>query len=232
MKTTISLTLITMAAALLPGSSLELQRGGPVWRIVTCHFTHFTYEQLAWDALAFLVLGIACARRHRGAFQVTLLASILIVPIAVLAFAPNVSTYRGLSGIDSALFALLLTTESRRSWIVTLCAAGFAMKLIFEMTTGAMVFVSSDGAFEAVPVAHLAGAIIGWNAGVLAGWLGAVSAPNCTAAGRRRASRRDAGVPIRRPQCFTARCLGGTGELTVTVTEASVLPAAFVAVRW
>jgi rhomboid family GlyGly-CTERM serine protease len=160
MKTTISLTLLAVAAALLPGSSLELQRGGPVWRIVTCHFTHFTYEQLAWDALVFLVLGIACARRNRGAFQATLLASILVVPIAVLTFAPEVTTYRGLSGIDSALFALLLTMEWRRSWLVALCAAGFAMKLIFEMTTGATVFVSG-AAFAVVPVAHLAGAVVG-----------------------------------------------------------------------
>jgi rhomboid family GlyGly-CTERM serine protease len=161
MKTTISLTLLTLAGALIPGTSLELQRGGPAWRIVTCHFTHFTYEQLAWDTLAFLVLGIACARRNRGAFQATLLASVLIVPIAVLAFAPNVATYRGLSGIDSALFALLLIMESRRSWIVAMCAIGFAMKLIFEMTTGATLFVPSSGRFEVVPVAHLAGAAVG-----------------------------------------------------------------------
>src|SRR5260370_24599011 len=112
MKTPISLTLLTLAAALIPGSSLELQRGGAVWRIATCHFTHFTYEQLAWDALVFLVLGIACARRNRGAFQATLLASILLVPIAVLAFTPNVTTYPGLSAIDSGLFALLLKMES------------------------------------------------------------------------------------------------------------------------
>ena len=83
MKTTISLTILTIAAALLPGSSLELQRGGAMWRIVTCHFTHFTYEQFAWDALVFLLLGLACARRDRGAFQATLLASVVIVPIAV-----------------------------------------------------------------------------------------------------------------------------------------------------
>ena len=161
MKTAISLTLLALAAAFLPGSSLELQRGGAAWRIVTCHFTHFTYEQLAWDALVFLILGIACARRNRGAFQATLLASIVVVPIAVLMFAPNVATYRGLSGIDCALFGLLLTMESRRSWIVALCAIGFAMKLIFEMTTGATIFVSNGGAFEAVPVAHLAGAVVG-----------------------------------------------------------------------
>jgi rhomboid family GlyGly-CTERM serine protease len=168
MKITISLALLTVAAAFVPGSSLELRRGGAVWRIVTCHFTHFTYEQLAWDVLVFLLLGLACARRDRGAFQATLLASIVIVPIAVLAFAPEVMTYRGLSGIDSALFALLLTMEWRRSWIVALCAVAFAMKVLFEMRTGATVFVSSNAAFAPVPTAHLAGAAAGWAAGIIA----------------------------------------------------------------
>lgn len=159
MKTAISLTLLAIAAALLPGSWLELQRGGAVWRIATCHFTHFTYEQLAWDALVFLLLGILCARENHGAFRATLLASVVIVPIAVLAFS-NVTTYRGLSGIDSALFGLLLVTEWRRSRIVALCGAAFAAKMIFEMKTGATIFVHSD-AFVAVPVAHIAGALVG-----------------------------------------------------------------------
>ena len=168
MKTTISLTLLTVAAALIPGSLLELQRGGAVWRIVTCHFTHFTYEQLAWDALVFLLLGLACARRDRGTFRATLLASIVVIPIAVLAFAPGVTSYRGLSGIDSALFAALLTMEWRRSGIVSLCAIGFAMKVLFEMRTGATLFVSSGAAFAPVPVAHLAGAAVGWITAMIA----------------------------------------------------------------
>jgi rhomboid family GlyGly-CTERM serine protease len=172
MKTTITLTLLTLAAALELERRAGNQRGGAVWRMATCHFTHFTYEQLAWDALVFLILGIACARRNRGAFQATLLASILVVPIAVLAFAPNVTTYRGLSGIDSALFALLLTMESRRSRLVALCAAGFVMKLLFEMTTGATVFVRATD-FAPVPVAHLAGAIVGLATGFFSARLSA-----------------------------------------------------------
>jgi membrane associated rhomboid family serine protease len=159
MKTTVSLTLLAIAASLLPGSWLELQRGGAAWRIATCHFTHFTYEQLAWDALVFLLLGIACARVDRGAFRATLLASVVVIPIAVLAFS-NVTTYRGLSGIDSALFGFLLVSESRRNRIVALCGIAFAAKMIFEMRTGASVFVHSD-AFTAVPVAHMAGAFVG-----------------------------------------------------------------------
>jgi rhomboid family GlyGly-CTERM serine protease len=159
MKTSVALTLLAIAATLLPGSWLELQRGGAAWRIATCHFTHFTYEQLAWDALVFLLLGIICARKNRDAFRATLLASVVVVPIAVLVFS-NVTTYRGLSGIDSALFGLLLVTESRRSRIVALCGVAFAAKMIFEMRTGATVFVHSD-AFIAVPAAHIAGALVG-----------------------------------------------------------------------
>jgi hypothetical protein len=41
------------------------------------------------------------------------------------------------------------------------------MKLIFEMTTGATVFVTSGAAFTPVPVAHVAGAVVGWAVGML-----------------------------------------------------------------
>jgi rhomboid family GlyGly-CTERM serine protease len=163
MKTAISLSLLAVAATLLPGSWLELQRGGAAWRIATCHFTHFTYEQLAWDALVFLLLAIACERRNRSAFRATLLASVIVVPIAVLAFS-SVTMYRGLSGIDSALFGFLLVSEWQRSRIVALCGVAFAAKMIFEMSTGATVFVHSDS-FIAVPAAHIAGALVGVIAG-------------------------------------------------------------------
>ena len=161
--TTIALTIVTLAAALIDGSLLELQRGGPVWRLVTCHFTHWTHEQLAWDLLAFVVLGLACERRNRRAFQATLLASAVFIPLGVMLFAPHVIAYRGLSGLDSALFALILALELRRSrsWIVAACAAGFAAKIAFELYTSSTVFVSDLGAGVApVPIAHLAGAVI------------------------------------------------------------------------
>lgn len=166
MKTTIALLVLAIAAALLPGTSLELQRGGALWRIASCHFTHFTYEQLAWDALAFAALGAACARRNRAAYQATLLASVVLIPIAVLLFAPNVATYRGLSGIDSALFALLAVMSG--SWIVIACGAGFIAKIAFELLTGSTLFVPSSAAFAPVPVAHVAGAAIGIVIGLCA----------------------------------------------------------------
>ncbi len=140
--------------------ALQLEPGGPWWQVFTCHFTHWTYEQLAWDAIAFLALGAACARRHRAAFCATLLASAALVPLAVLVFAPEVIAYRGLSGLDSALFVLAAAGRCRISRrdagvpIVLLIA--FIAKIVFEMQTGATVFA---GSVAPVPVAHIAGAV-------------------------------------------------------------------------
>jgi rhomboid family GlyGly-CTERM serine protease len=159
---TLILTLLAAAAALVDGSALELQRGGAAWRAFTCHLTHWTYEQLAWDGLVFLGLGLASARKDSAAVHATLLASAIAVPCAVLLFAPEVIAYRGLSGIDSALFALVLVMHARNNPAVVLCAAGFALKIAFEMTTGATVFVSGLGpGVQPVPVAHVAGATVG-----------------------------------------------------------------------
>lgn len=147
----------------MTGEWLELHRDFELWRIVTCHFTHWTYEQLAWDAPVFLALAAACARLNRAAFHATLLASIVLVPLAVLAFAPEVTAYRGLSGLATAMFALLLTLQWReKTWLVVLFAIGFAAKLTIEMVTGGAVFADDMGAgVVAVPVAHLAGALVG-----------------------------------------------------------------------
>jgi hypothetical protein len=162
--TALQITVFAVIITLLPGHYFELQRNDPsLLGILTCHFTHWSYEQLAWDALAFTALGVACARRNARAAHATLLASVLVVPVAVLAFAPEVTAYRGLSGLASAMFALLLTLEWRRlTWPVIAFGIAFIAKLTYESLTGGAVFASDMGEdVVAVPVAHLAGALIG-----------------------------------------------------------------------
>lgn len=163
MKTIVAAAALAVAAAFLPGAWLELRPEASLLRALTCHFTHWTYEQLAWDALAFTALGVACARRSARATHATLLASVLLIPAAVLAFAPEVGAYRGLSGVASAMFALLLALEWRRlTWPVTILAILFAAKLAVEAATGGAVFANDLGdGVVAVPVAHLAGALVG-----------------------------------------------------------------------
>jgi rhomboid family GlyGly-CTERM serine protease len=128
--------------------------------IVTCHFLHWSVQHFVWDAIAFVALGVACAKRDLAATLMTLAAAILVIPLAVTAFAPEVAVYRGLSGLDSALFAFLLV--QLRSRAALLFAIAFVAKIVFEMTTGAAFFATNMGeGVVAVPVAHVAGAIVG-----------------------------------------------------------------------
>lgn len=83
------------------------------------------------------------------------------------------AAYRGLSGIDSALLALLfveLWRDADRPMhraMASACAAGFLLKISFELATGTNVFVESMGpATSGVPLAHLAGAASGFLIGV------------------------------------------------------------------
>jgi membrane associated rhomboid family serine protease len=166
-KAIVAAAALAVAAAFLPGQWLELRPEASLVRIVTCHFTHWSHEQLAWDALAFTALGVACARRNARATHATLLASVLVIPVAVLAFAPEIGAYRGLSGLASAMFALLLTLERRRfPWLVATFAVLFAAKLTLEAITGGAVFANDMGDdVITVPVAHLAGALLGMLGG-------------------------------------------------------------------
>ena len=97
--------------------------------------------------------------------------------IAVGVFLPEMQTYRGLSGIDSAAFALLAVLILRDNvrtrrwyWAVFACAGflAFGAKIVFELATGGMAFVDGSAAgMVPVPLAHLIGA----GAGVLAGFV-------------------------------------------------------------
>jgi len=93
----------------------------------------------------------------------------LAVSIGVLLCAPDIEHYRGLSGIDSALFALLATLvwrrrsqHSRRALLLALVpAALFLGKIAYEVIQGGALFLPGEGVPSPVPVAHLTGALCG-----------------------------------------------------------------------
>ncbi len=129
---------------------------------------HRSAEHLAWDVLAFALLGGLCAWRHPGATWLALGAAAVAVPAVLLAFVPGLATYRGLSGLDSTLYvmaALLLADEGRRAgrWrelVAPAAALGvFAAKVTFETVTGSAWFAPPAAPGEVVvPLAHLVGA--------------------------------------------------------------------------
>jgi rhomboid family GlyGly-CTERM serine protease len=176
---TLALFALSLAAFLLPELSKLLQfdrariAGGEIWRIVTGHFMHWTGEHLFWDAAMFLALGIILETRHRRDYIVCLLAAAIAISAGVWLLQPNLPTYRGLSGLDTALFAmlateLLRTARRRRELLVPVVLLfGLGGKIAFELATGATFFVNAGSDFIAVPLAHgigaLVGVAVGWN---------------------------------------------------------------------
>ncbi len=149
---------------------------GELWRIFTGHLTHWSGSQLFWDMLVFSVLGAVIERLGRGRMLLFLAAGSLVISVLVFAFLPGISLYRGLSGLDSGLFMLLLlllyrknTTGSNILHKAPYILAGllFAGKTIIEVTTGCTLFVQSSGLFIPVPLAHLGGAAAGMTIGLM-----------------------------------------------------------------
>ena len=86
------------------------------------------------------------------------------------------SAYRGLSGVDSALLVLLFmelwsdairSGQPKQMLFPAACLAAFVFKVAFEVTTGDTIFVKSLGSgMVGVPLAHVAGAAVGFLVGL------------------------------------------------------------------
>jgi rhomboid family GlyGly-CTERM serine protease len=166
---------LTIAAMPPVGDALAFDRGailgGEFWRLATCHATHWSAEHLQWDVLMFVVLGTLCEYRCPTRMRICLAAGAAAVTVVVLAFFPEVGRYRGLSGIDTALFVLLAIDTLQESWrdkqfmpAMITCGLflGFIAKTAFEAFAGKTVFVDEHAAgFVPLVWDHVAGAAIG-----------------------------------------------------------------------
>jgi len=174
---TIGVSLFALGAAFAPrmGGWLEFNRSavmaGEWWRILTGHFVHWNLDHLMWDLLVFVVLSAMCERRNQMRFVVTLSAAAVLISAATWWLLPDVASYRGLSGLDTAIFALLAVSNlqecwQRRQWLGVAVVSGLvvalAAKIGFEAVTGGTWFVdASRGGFRPVPLAHVVGGLCG-----------------------------------------------------------------------
>lgn len=180
-------TLLLAAIALLAASSnavtgaLEAARDaaldGQWWRVLTGHLTHWSADHLAWDLFMFVVLGFLLECRGRARYLTLLGASAVTVSVAVFWLQPDIVTYRGLSGVDTALFVAVClemlrdarrnikaADASSRDRAISACAvlllAALVAKTIYEYTTGETLFVAcAEAGFTPLALSHLAGAI-------------------------------------------------------------------------
>jgi rhomboid family GlyGly-CTERM serine protease len=169
-------------------AALQFERhalqSGEIWRIVTGHWTHWSWNHLSWDLAAFVGLAIACERMGRARFLLCTSLSCLFISLAVWYWLPDMETYRGLSGINSALFSLLvfrLLWDRRQNERVGVLLplilwSGFVAKTAYEVQTGRAFFVETD--VSVVVLAHIAGALMGLASAVAPdpeGWARRVS---------------------------------------------------------
>ena len=148
-----------------------------LWRLLTCHWVHLSWDHLFWSALTFLGLGSLCELIDKKKFYATVGVSALLIPIAIWWGMPDLSIYGGLSGLDCALWALLMVLlikrESRsgsRIWVAffSLLLVGLIAKITYESITGMTLFVSNNHTgMVPVPLAHLVGGIVGTGIGLL-----------------------------------------------------------------
>lgn len=144
---------------------------GQLWRLATGNLVHWSLEHFYLDVGAFLVLGLLYERSFKRpfvSFATFLLTVSLAIGAALCVLLPDMNIYRGLSGVDSGVFAAALIMEAawarkdHRRWLFLAPAALiFTVKIAFECWTGELFFgTSSLGDLgQPVPLAHAAGAL-------------------------------------------------------------------------
>ncbi|HEU4420493.1 MAG TPA: rhombosortase [Planctomycetota bacterium] len=170
---TVALAVSAAIAAWPPlGNALELDRSvlpAEPWRLLTCHLTHWRLDHLCWNLAVFAALGAMMEIRSRARFVGCVVVSALVISATLVVAQPELVLYRGLSGIDSALFAavvvvLLRDAVATRKWQtaswLALAITALLAKIAFESVTGRCLFVDTT-TFRPIPLVHAVGAIVG-----------------------------------------------------------------------
>lgn len=135
---------------------------GEWWRIFTAHWVHFSRSHLFWNLAVLIPAGIWSERilpaRTRWLYFV---APVLIGNVLYLT-EPMLQRYAGLSGVATAMLALLALGQLRVSetdrWFWRTVLGLIALKIATEAILASQLFGHiGDPAARAVALAHLAG---------------------------------------------------------------------------
>ena len=150
---------------------------GDFWRLISCHWVHLNTDHLLWSAMTFFVLGSFCEIMNRGKYLTTVGISTIFIPTAIWFVMPHLKVYGGLSGLDCALYSLLIVLFIRREWsaqkwrwiiFYTIMLVLLPAKIIYEMTSGLTIFVNNlNAGMVPVPLSHLVGGVVGLAVGIV-----------------------------------------------------------------
>ncbi len=171
---TLGLVALCGSASLIPEGAEALQydrarvAAGEAWLLLTGQMVHWTVRMTAADLG--MLLGLGAWLEMQGERRRTILALALgaaLTAFAVHALSPDLSLYRGASGLASALFVLAALrigedAEGAPRFLAWLAVALFLGKDAWEAFTGQTLFAGSlpDGV-EVVPLVHLLGGLAG-----------------------------------------------------------------------
>ncbi len=157
-----------------PGSSFQYDStaiaSGELWRIITGHWVHWSFDHFLWCVITFVALGAICERQNRPGFILSVSLSAIVIPVFCWFADPAMHFYRGLSGLCSTIFVVAFIQMVQKAVsdkdllgviLPTLAGCFFIAKTLFEFITGQALFVQSTTLFTPVPMAHLAGALVG-----------------------------------------------------------------------
>ena len=159
----IALALVVQLSPAL-GAALIFDRAavgaGEYWRIATASLVHFSWAHLAGDTLVLVVAGWLLEERHAAEIAALLVGASVASGLAVLAFAPELRWYGGLSGIAHAavVYVALLGVRGggRRRALSCLALIIIATKLASDAGRVRLIDASHLGAPVTVAnVSHL-----------------------------------------------------------------------------
>lgn len=167
-----ALAALFAAASLAPANALEFDRtqvaAGEVWRLLTGQLVHWTPRMAAWDVGMLMALGLWLeARGDRRLLVPGLALGGGLTALAIQALSPDLLTYRGSSGLASALFVLAAvriaeTSDPLPRTLAVAAVALFLAKAAFEAVAGRTLFAGPlPPGVQVVPLVHLLGGLGG-----------------------------------------------------------------------
>lgn len=136
-------------------------RNGQVWRWISGHFVHCSFEHLFWDLVGLVILGAVIEGNDRRHALPALFFSCLGVSVWLFMGQSGFMSYCGLSGALNGLLVVAVALQMRatKNRIYILAIFMTVFKMIFEFTTHQTIF--TDLAAQSVPGAHAAGFMAG-----------------------------------------------------------------------
>lgn len=144
-----------------------------IYLLFTGHFTHWTFHHMAVDTVVFCVISYLChffnfQNKFSNAIYVSYLsAAAVAISLVISVLQPEIKWYRGLSGINWALYGVLvvhLYYGKRRLWqgaAVTMVVIFFTL-ISLQLAGGHSMLVTYMGpGVVNMPLAHITGAVTG-----------------------------------------------------------------------